>query len=174
MAFKKTTQTKVVNEETGTQDMEATLHEARKAMTLDERRAIRTDLGEGRTVMFTPPDDDEWHYHWANDTLASGQSRIRALQNIGYTIVQLGDLPKTYQEVAESKLFSDNVSLSGGLELHAGSDAQNQPMKVVLMRIPQESHRLDKQLREERNLGLESQITGQTDESGLYGDIKLG
>jgi hypothetical protein len=149
------------------------LHASRTQMTLEERRGIRTDLGEGRNVMYTPPDDDEWHYHWANDNQQSGMSRIKQMTQMGYEVVQPSMLPAHFREVAESKTGSDNVSISGGLELHAGTDAQGQPMKTVLMRIPKHYHDLDKALREEKVLELESQITGQADGDGMYGDIKL-
>jgi len=154
-------------------EMEQALHQARNNMTLEERRGIRTDLGEGRTVMYTPPDDAEWHYHWANDEATSGQSRVAQMQRIGYNIVLQHELPAGFQEIAESKTGSDNVSVSGGLELHAGETAQGQPMKSVLMRIPQHLHQLDKQLREEKVRELESEITGRTEEEGMYGAIKL-
>jgi hypothetical protein len=138
-----------------------------KAEILQERRRVRQDLGSDRNVMYTPEDDNDWHYRWFNDVDQGGANTIAKARRNGWA-----DMPDDWR-IPDAIAGEDAISTGGGVELPVGNDKAGNPIKARLLRLPMEYHLADMALKEEGIKAKENDILGLTESEGYYGEVKL-
>ncbi len=132
-----------------------------------ERRKVRNDLGSNRNVMITPKIPG-LVTRWVNDEVVGGKSRVQQFLDKGWEVYDEPDVV-----VGEMSAVNPNVSLGSGGELLVGKTSDNKPLKAVLMCIDEQIYELDQQLKEEELKAKENSIMAESDQEGLYGNIKI-
>lgn len=113
-----------------------------------------------------------YHLHWFRGT----PDRIARAQQAGYTFVDPSEVTINNVALGDSSVESGNMDLGSRVTVVAGSEVApgNQPLQMILMKIPEEFWQQDQLVLEDRNEQIAATLRGGQIAVGQAGGERMG